>query len=150
MGFSVWFKPVLTGWVKLGWVLPVQPCQGLTRFLLRPQKSAYLFANNSNICITLLTLFNSLYITFICFDISWWLKKLRWTGKVVQRNISESLTSKSLGRPAARKIDHRKICGNQPVDEGSKVAVAGPGVAMKCKTVKIPHSLHSSLLYLQK
>ena len=26
MGFSVWFKPVLTGWVKPGWVLPSQPC----------------------------------------------------------------------------------------------------------------------------
>ena len=25
MGFSVWFKPVLTGWVKPGWVLPSQP-----------------------------------------------------------------------------------------------------------------------------
>ena len=25
MGFSLWFKPVLTGWVKPGWVFPVQP-----------------------------------------------------------------------------------------------------------------------------
>ena len=24
-GFSVWFKPVSTGWVKLGWVLPDKP-----------------------------------------------------------------------------------------------------------------------------
>jgi len=28
VGFSVWFKPVLTGWVKPGWVLPVQPWSG--------------------------------------------------------------------------------------------------------------------------